>query len=173
VHYQNSQWSIILTKLIRNFTTTNGETEMNILKRILSTLLTLVVMSFGPFATAGEVAIIVNSSNNQTLTLEDVKNIYNENATRWSNGKKIKVFDHKPDSPARQVFSSVVLGMSTRQAVAEASNRKITNTTKNPSKTKREQFIISVVARKPNAIGYADAANVKDKKGIRVIQTIR
>jgi ABC-type phosphate transport system substrate-binding protein len=146
---------------------------MNILKRTLSTLLTLVVMSFGSFATASEVAIIVNSSNDQTLTIEDVKNIYNENATRWSNGKKINVFDQKPDSPARQVFSSAVLGMSARQAVAEASNRKITNTTKNPSKTKREQFIISVVARKPNAIGYVDADKVKGKKGIRVIQTIR
>lgn len=145
---------------------------MNTLNPILKTLVALVMMCFGLAVTAGEVAIIVNSSNSQSLSLADVKNIYSETLTTWANGKKIKVYEQKEDSPIREIFSQAVLGISAKKSAAAASNRKITNTSKNPAKTKRERLVISVVAKKPDAIGYADADKVKNIKGIKVIHTV-
>lgn len=121
---------------------------------------------------AESVAVIVNSSNTQSLSKEDVKNIYSDRVITWGNGNKIAVYNLPVASASREVFSQSVLGISAQNAAAAESNRSITNTLRNPQKLKRERLVASIVSKNPNAIGYVKEETAKGKTGIKVLFTI-
>jgi ABC-type phosphate transport system substrate-binding protein len=124
-------------------------------------------------AVGGEgVAIIVNASNTQQLSEQEVKNIYADIVTQWDNGNKITVFNLYVDDEARETFSQKVFGESAhKQALAE-SNRKITNTIKNPSKTKSARLVAKLVAKDPNAIGYIPLSMARQATNVRIVLQI-
>jgi len=115
------------------------------------------------------VAIIVNSSNTQDITLQDVGNIYKDRIITWDNNEKIDVYNLPSAVQAREVFSRTLLGMGARSAAAEESNRRITNTSRNPQLLKRERLVLLSVASNKNAIGYINASHLGQKKGIKVL----
>lgn len=121
---------------------------------------------------ADKVVVIVNSSNTQSLTIADVKNIYSDTVVNWGNEKRIKVLNSPVESAGRETFSRKVLGMSANEAESVISNKKITNTIRNKPKTMRERLVVSIVARAPNAIGYVSAKSIKGKTGVKVVLTI-
>jgi len=124
-------------------------------------------------AVGGEgVAIIVNASNTQQLSEQEVKNIYADIVTQWDNGNKITVFNLYVDDEGRETFSQKVFGESAhKQALAE-SNRKITNTIKNPSKTKSARLVAKLVAKDPNAIGYIPLSMARQATNVRIVLQI-
>jgi ABC-type phosphate transport system substrate-binding protein len=115
----------------------------------------------------------VNRSNPEALTIEQIKNIYSDRVTAWRSGQKIDVYNLPDNQEAREIFARNVLGMSGQASAAAESQRKTNNTLKNPSKTKRERLVASIVARKRNAIGYVPAYLVEGKKGIRVVKILK
>lgn len=119
------------------------------------------------------VVVIVNAGNNQELTRQDIKNIYADYVTRWSNDKKIKVYNLPLDDGAREVFSQAVFGESAQRLAEAESNRKITNTIKNPSKTKSARLVAKIVAKNPDAIGYIPASMAKKAPNVRVVFEIQ
>lgn len=119
---------------------------------------------------AGErLAVIVNSENTQIISLEDVHNIYMDKVIAWKNGEKISVYNLPVSSTVRANFSWKTLGMSSRDAAAAESNRSMTNTRRNPQRTKRERLLAFIVSRNPNAIGYMKAASAKARSGVRIL----
>lgn len=144
------------------------------MKSISCALCIIMWLSMLGVASAGDrVVVIVNSAIRQSLSLLDVKNIYVENITHWHNQKKISVYDLPVASPAREVFSQRILGISAQQAAAAEANRKISNASKNPAKIKSERLVVRAVSRRPAAIGYVSEKAVIDrwgsKWGIRVL----
>ncbi len=123
-------------------------------------------------ALAEPIVVIVNSANTQNLSVSDVKNIYRDRTTTWSNGNKIKVYNLPSEFLGTGVFSNQVLGVSAHSAAAAEANRIVTNTSRNPQLTKREVLIASIVSRKPNAIGYVHQNIVSRKNGIRIVLTL-
>ena len=121
-------------------------------------------------ALAGEgVVVIVNRDNQQSLSQQDIKNIYGDIVAHWDNGKRITVLNLPVDNSAREKFSEEIFGESASRLAAAESNRKITNTIKNPSKTRRARLIVKLVARDPNAIGYIPFEMLDDSSNVKVI----
>lgn len=138
--------------------------------RLILPIAVLALLAFANTAFAGpRIAIIVNSQNKQRLSLQDITNIYNDKLITWKNGEKIDVYNLPTSSPAREVFSRALLGLSAIGAAAEESNRRITNTSRNPQFLKRERLVRLVVGADKNAIGYINAENVGNKKNLRVL----
>ena len=145
------------------------------MKYKLQILLLLASLSllFAASATAGEgIAIIVNIQNQQSLTERDVKNIYSDMVTEWDNGKRIKVLNLPVDSDARETFSQRLFGESAQRMAAAESNRKITNTIKNPSSTKSDRLVVKLVSRNPDAIGYIPLELLDETDNVRVVLRI-
>lgn len=122
---------------------------------------------------ASDVAVIVNSSNPEALSLEQIKNIYSDRVTTWRSGKKIELYNLPESQDAREIFAQKVLGVSSQAAVAAEARRRTNNTLKNPSRTKRERLVVSIVSRKKNAIGYVPEYLVKDRKNVRIIAVLK
>lgn len=125
------------------------------------------------YAYASDVAVIVNSSNPEALSIEQIKNIYSDRVTTWRSGKKIELYNLPESENAREIFAQKVLGVSSQAAVAAEARRRTNNTLKNPSRTKRERLVVSIVSRKKNAIGYVPEYLVKDKKKVRIVTVIK
>jgi len=83
------------------------------------------------------------------------------------------VYNLPDNQDAADVFARRVLGMSGQAAAAAELQRRTNNTLKNPSKTKRERLVLSIVGRKKNAIGYVPEYMIKDKSRIRVVRILK
>lgn len=145
------------------------------MKKILSLFLLWSALALITFegALAGEsVAVIVNAANNQQLSEQQIKNIYADIVTQWENGNKITVYNLYADDEAREAFSQKIFGESAQKQVLAESNRKITNTIKNPSKTKSARLVAKLVSKNPNAIGYIPVSMVKDASSVRIVLQI-
>lgn len=145
------------------------------MKYFLTILLVLVSLGLFSMQTsiAGEpVVVIVNKSNQQSLTKLDIKNIYNDIVFEWDNGKRIAVYNLPVDAEARELFSKKLFGETALRMAADESNRKITNTINNPSKTKRARLVVQLVEKNPYAIGYVPLSMVGKSDEVRVILQI-
>lgn len=121
---------------------------------------------------AEKVAVIVNINNTQTLSRSDLAAIYSDKIVQWNNGNPIMTFDLPVSHEARAIFSEKVLGMSAKDAAKEWANRKITNTAKNPPKTKKERLVVMAVRRNVNALGYVSESAIEGKSDIKVLMTL-
>ena len=150
------------------------------MKIILNVKYVLLVMLFiwTPLVAAetnadSQVVVIVNSKNSQSLSAQQIKNIYSDITTKWENGNRISVFHLPLSNEAREAFSQTIFGESAQKQVSAELNRKITNTIKNPSKTKRARLVKKLVSRNPDAIGYIPKELLGKSKGIRSVLTIK
>ena len=145
------------------------------MKTILTTALLWSVLSLVAIQNAigGEsVAVIVNASNTQQLSEQQVKNIYADIVTQWDSGDKIAVYNLHVDDDTRENFSQKIFGESARKLAQAESNRKITNTIKNPSRTKSARLVTKLVAKNPNAIGYVPLSMAKQATNVRIVLQI-
>ena len=122
---------------------------------------------------AADVAVIINRSNPETLSVQQIKDIYSDRLATWRSGQRIEVYNLPDNQDAADVFARRVLGMSGQAAAAAELQRRTNNTLKNPSKTKRERLVLSIVGRKKNAIGYVPEYMIKDKSKIRVVRILK
>ncbi|MCK4586822.1 MAG: substrate-binding domain-containing protein [Gammaproteobacteria bacterium] len=122
---------------------------------------------------AADVAVIIHRSNPETLSVQQIKDIYSDRVTTWRSGQRIEIYNLPDNQDAAEVFAREVLGMSGRAAAAAELQRRTNNTLKNPSKTKRERLVLSIVSRTKNAIGYVPEYMVKGKKNIRVVKILK
>jgi len=148
---------------------------MKYMKTCLKGLLVGLLLMTGTVSAvqAADVAVIVNRSNPEALTIEQIKNIYSDRQITWRSGKRIEIYNLPDNQEAREIFARNVLGLSGQASASAENQRKINNTLKNPSKTKRERLVASIVSRKRNAIGYVPAYLVEGKKGIRVVKILK
>ncbi len=137
----------------------------------------MILMSLGlstmQSAAAGEsVVVIVNKDNQQSLSQQDIKNIYGDIVIQWENGKNITVYNLPVDSESREAFSQKIFGESAQRVAADESNRKITNTIKNPTKIKGARLVAQLVAKNPDAIGYIPLSMLKNAPNVKVVLQI-
>lgn len=135
-----------------------------------------IILSFTlliPQVYAGDkVVVIVNKSNVQKLSVQDVKNIYNDKVGAWEKGNKIAIYNLPVDAATKEVFAQTMLGLSASAATTAVSRRKVNNTLKNLPEVKSERLVAALVSKNPNAIGYVSEKYIKGKKGIRVVLRI-
>lgn len=139
---------------------------------VLLLIAALSLLSANTVAAEESVVVIVNQQNQQALSQQDIKNIYSDIVVEWDNGKRIKVLNLPVDSEAREAFSQEVMGQSASRSAADESNRKITNTIRNPSSTKSERLVGMLVSRNPHAIGYVRKDMLNKLDNVRVVLEI-
>ena len=126
-----------------------------------------------PAASAADaIVIIVNSANQQVLNEQDIKNIYSDIITNWKTGQRIALYNLPADDKARDKFSRAIFGETSREILQQEHNRKITNSIKNPSRTKRASLLSTIVSRDVNAIAYLPKDMLKSDKDIRIVLEI-
>ena len=124
-------------------------------------------------AIAEQIAVIVNKDNPvQTLTLEEIKKLYENDVLTWSDGNRVTLYDLPVKNEARKIFSTACLGRSAKEVTREWANKKITNTAKNPPFTLRSEILIqNKVSKSTSAIGYISKSKVTSDK-VRIIAVI-
>jgi len=149
-----------------------GETMKKNMNMYLQGLVAGFLLTAG-IVQAADVAVIINRSNPEQLSIQQIKDIYSDRLATWRSGQRIEVYNLPDNQDAADVFARRVLGMSGQAAAAAELQRRTNNTLKNPSKTKRERLVLSIVGRKKNAIGYVPEYMIKDKSRIRVVKILK
>ncbi|WP_455210342.1 hypothetical protein [Kaarinaea lacus] len=143
------------------------------MKTLFVSLIFMGLAAVLPAASAADaIVIIVNSANQQVLNEQDIKNIYSDIITNWKTGQRIALYNLPADDKARDKFSRAIFGETSREILQQEHNRKITNSIKNPSRTKRASLLSTIVSRDVNAIAYLPKDMLKSDKDIRIVLEI-
>ena len=146
---------------------------MKKLKYIISALLVGGTLLSASAVFAGDVVVIVNRSNPERITPEMLKDIYSDQQITWKSGQKIEVYNLPENESDRETFARQVLGMSGRDMTSEENRRRVNNTLRNPTKSRREKLVASIVSKKRWAIGYVPKHIAEKKSGIRIVMTLK
>lgn len=122
-------------------------------------------------ASAGTVAVIVNSSNQvRSMSVAEIHRLYTNAVFEWPDGTPVTLYDLAINDPARSVFSEAVLNKTPMKTAEEWAHFKITNQAKNPPiAIKSEALILRRVAREKGAIGYVTLETARQKEGVRIV----
>ncbi|QDE30787.1 phosphate ABC transporter substrate-binding protein [Shewanella polaris] len=107
---------------------------------------------------SAEVAVVVNPSNESTVDIEAVKDIYLGNQKSFSDGNSALVLFQQGD--AGEEFSTKLLERSSSQFKAYWAKRTFSGKGKPPKSISTSSEIKEMVASNPNAIGIIDAKEV-------------
>ncbi len=125
--------------------------------------------------TSAETMVVVVNKNNPiaTLSIAQIKRIYQDDMVRWPGGEKIQVYDLPVDNSNRVQFSKSVIGKPAAKVAAEWANKKMTNTAKNPPQIVRSKVLMLYkVSKSKMAIGYIPLSMAKGKGMLKVMATI-
>ncbi len=148
------------------------------MKALLIGVMTFFVLTCAGLAAApagAETMAVIVSKNNPiaSLSMTEIRRIYQDEMVRWPGGEKIEVYDLPVDNPGRVQFSRRVIGKAAERVASEWANKKITNTAKNPPKiVKSKVLMLYKVGKSRLAIGYLPLAMVKGKPKVKVMATI-
>lgn len=123
-------------------------------------------------AFANEIAVVVNASNNETISPEMIKQIYSDKRNFWNTGHEIFLFELPVKDKNREIFSEALLNKSAITSQSDWSNRYVKNTIKNKVKIKPQKLVAKFISKNKYAIGYIPIELAKKQKNIRIIMTI-
>lgn len=115
-----------------------------------------------PVYTHAEIAIIVNSANNNTLDKSQIKKIFLGKLKRFPNGEKTVPITQKSSSDARSEFDKKVLKKSASQLKSYWSRLLFTGKGQPPLEVINDKEMIELIKNNPNMIGFVDTANLSD-----------
>lgn len=117
-----------------------------------------------------EIAVIVNKKNMvNSLSISEIKNIYENNRLKWDNKLPIVMYDLFIDNPVREFFSQIILGKSSRKIAEKWAHLKIANQAKNPPiNVKSHLYVIKKIALNKGAIGYVPLRVLKERNNTSV-----
>ncbi|WP_455207639.1 hypothetical protein [Kaarinaea lacus] len=119
-----------------------------------------------------KVAVIVHLENNQLLSIDEIRAMYQDRITQWKDGSKIMLYNLPLGDKHREKFSQGVLDMTALEADEAESLRRENNVAINPVRVKAKNIVVSYVEREPNAIAYVPLSMIRDKSNVKVIVTL-
>lgn len=126
-------------------------------------LFIFLLLASAPVLANAQVAVIVNAANTQSLSIEDIREIYAGTLTHWTTGNKIIAYNLPTASAARKIFYRKIRNLSRRP------DYKGNKHNSNQHQIKRERLLISSIAYNENAIGYTRAESVKHNSKIKIL----
>ena len=113
-------------------------------------------------AATGEVLVIANKTvATDTLSLDEVKNIFLGKKTKWSDGKKVHFVTRKK-SEVHKIFLKKYVSKTTSQFRNYWKKQVFTGKGRSPKVFKNDAEMISFVASTEGAIGYISAGSSTD-----------
>lgn len=131
-----------------------------------SLCLSLLVLST---ATLADVAIVVNSANNNAVDDDSISRIFLGKVKSYGNGDSIEPVNSAGSNAARAEFEEKVLNKSSSQVKAYWSKLIFSGKGKPPKELDSDMDVIKYVAANPSAIGYVDAGAVDSS--VKVLKT--
>ncbi len=117
---------------------------------------------------AAEVVVVVSSNNPiETLSRDQITDIYLGRMNRFPNGNPVKPIDLRESSPLRREFYRKYLGRSQSQIKAHWSRLIFTGRGQPPPTVSSGEAMAELVAENPDAIGYLSTDFLN--KGLRVV----
>lgn len=125
-------------------------------------------------ASAGEVAVIINSENAVSeLSPAEVRAYLMKERVSWPNGKKVRSVDRKGESPEREVYLKDIVQMTSEQLEKYWVSIRYKNGIPVPPKLNGDAQTIEYVQSFPGAIGYVNAASIQDNQRatLKIVRT--
>jgi hypothetical protein len=118
------------------------------------------------------IAVIVHSSNQQSLSPAEIRAMYMDKLTRWDDGSRVMLYNLPLGDKDREKFSKNILEMTALEADRLETQRRENHQTVNPIKVKAKNIVVSYIERHPHAIGYVPLSEVNERSHVRVLMTI-
>lgn len=118
------------------------------------------------------IAVIVHSSNQQSLSSAEIRAMYMDKLTRWNDGSRVTLYNLPLGDQDREKFSKSILEMTALEADKLETQRREQHKTVNPVKVKAKNIVVSYIERHPHAIGYVPLSEVNERSNVRVLMTI-
>lgn len=123
--------------------------------------LTLLSAGAGEAAAEDRLAVVVHAARTDTLSMEDVAQIYLKKRRFWKDGNVIVPINREASSLARGAFTRAILGNQARRLDVYW-NREYFRGVLPPATLASDDAVKRFVVLEPNAIGYVDARIVDD-----------
>lgn len=105
-----------------------------------------------------EIRVIVHAENpTQSMTTKQVSNLMLKKTIRWSDGTIVDPVDLSPSLPVRDVFSSRILGRSTRTVVNYWQRQVFSGSSVPPPTVGSEDQVVAHVRSHRGGIGYVSS----------------
>ena len=128
-----------------------------------STLLSCVALWAGATAAfAGDVVVIVNKANDNTIDKALVAKIYTGESKVWANGGAVAAFDLPDDNAARAAFAGDIVGKSPASLKSLWTQNMFTGKAVPPKQAASDDDVKKAVSANKNAIGYIKASAADD-----------
>jgi hypothetical protein len=132
----------------------------------------LSMLAFEKEKKRNKIAIIVHENNSQALTAREIKALYMDKLTRWSDGSRVRLYNLPLGDKHREKFSEAILKMTALEADTAESKRRELRVNANPVEVKAKNIVVSYVEQHPNALAYVPLSLVREKSSVKVIFTI-
>jgi ABC-type phosphate transport system substrate-binding protein len=117
--------------------------------------------STGSVAGGEVLAVIVNKSNPAAvLRQNDLRPIFQTTKKAWDSGEDVVPINLLEDSPLRNDFDHVVLGLDPERVARYWTDRKVRGGARPPVRVPNTAAVLKAVASKPGAIGYVKLSEV-------------
>lgn len=122
--------------------------------------LLLAALMLGASLAQADVVIIGNPAGPDSITLDQVRDIYLNRSKALPNGQRAVPYELSEGNATRDAFHDAVTGRSNAQLKAFWSQQVFTGKGQPPQEIGTEAAMKSSVASTPGSIGYIDAAQV-------------
>lgn len=122
-------------------------------------LLTISFLVFGSSSILCQISVIVSKSSTQSLTKNEVKEIFSGTQTTWTNGKKVLVIDQS-DSEAGSKFYNGFLSKSVNKVRLQWTKLVLSGIAIAPVKASNDDEVKRNVVKDPNNVGYIDSKSL-------------
>jgi len=129
--------------------------------KTIRTLLLAATVVAGP-AFAGDVVVIVNKANDNSIDKNLVMKVYAGESKSWANGGAIAALDLPEDNPARAAFASEVMGKTVANMKALWAQNVFAGKAVPPKVVPSDDEVKKTVAANKGAIGYIKAGAADD-----------
>lgn len=138
------------------------------MKKLISPLLLIVSLIFS-FQAVADIAVIINPTNDTTLTAKDIKRIFLMKEKTYPNGSNVTPVSQMADADITSKFNEIVLKKSDHQLKAYWSKLIFTGKGNPPQEAADDAATKALVANNPSMIGYIDDSAVDNS--VKVIAT--
>lgn len=128
-------------------------------------------LSFVSTIALADIAIIVNPSNNNTISEDDINRIFLGKNKSFESGDSIKAVNLKSGDDIRTEFEKKALGKSSKQVKAYWSKLIFSGKAKPLVESGSDEEALKFVADNPEAIAYVDANKVNDT--VKVVKVFK
>lgn len=138
-------------------------------KLISQFLITVSLVLLCSSQAVADIAVIVNPTNDATLTAKEIKRIFLNKAKKYPNGLAAVPVNQTPGTDVTSTFNKAVLKKSDNQVKAYWAKLVFTGKGKPPQEAAGDAAIKSLIANNPSMIGYIDESAVDHS--VKVIAT--